>query len=73
MKETKTHPSDNGIMDIRAAAQYLMISPDTIYKYAITGFIPAFKLGNRWRFRKSSLDEWMVSLEATMAAERQDG
>jgi len=21
--------------------------------------IPAFKLGNRWRFKKSKLDEWM--------------
>jgi hypothetical protein len=21
--------------------------------------IPAFKLGNRWRFKKSKLDQWM--------------
>jgi excisionase family DNA binding protein len=47
------------VMDIRQASDYLGISPDTLYKYASEAFIPAFKLGNRWRFRKSRLDEWM--------------
>jgi excisionase family DNA binding protein len=51
--------TDREVMDIRAAAEYLGISPDTLYKYATDGVIPAFKLGNRWRFRKSRLDEWM--------------
>lgn len=47
------------VMDIRQAADYLGISGDTLYRYASEGFIPAFKLGNRWRFRKSLLDGWM--------------
>jgi excisionase family DNA binding protein len=47
------------VMDIRQAAHYLGISADSLYRYAATGFIPAFRLGNRWRFRKSRLDEWM--------------
>jgi excisionase family DNA binding protein len=47
------------VMDIRQAADYLGISPDTLYKYASESFIPAFKLGNRWRFKKSRLDDWM--------------
>jgi excisionase family DNA binding protein len=47
------------VMDIRQASDYLGISPDTLYKYASEAFIPAFKLGNRWRFRRSRLDEWM--------------
>ena len=47
------------VMDIRQAADYLGISADTLYKYASDAFIPAFKLGNRWRFRRSRLDEWM--------------
>jgi excisionase family DNA binding protein len=46
-------------MDIRQASDYLGISPDTLYKYASEGFVPAFKLGNRWRFKRSRLDEWM--------------
>lgn len=47
------------VMDIRQASDYLGISPDSLYKYASDGFIPAFKLGNRWRFRLSRLEEWM--------------
>ncbi len=48
------------VMDIRQAAEYMGISGDTLYRYASEGFIPAFKLGNRWRFKKSLLDAWMV-------------
>ena len=47
------------VMDIRQASEYLGISGDTLYRYASEGFIPAFKLGNRWRFKKSLVDSWM--------------
>ena len=47
------------VMDIRQASEYLGISGDTLYRYASEGFVPAFKLGNRWRFRKTLLDSWM--------------
>jgi excisionase family DNA binding protein len=49
------------VMDIRQAAEYLGISADTLYRYASEGLIPAFKLGNRWRFKRSLLDAWMVA------------
>jgi excisionase family DNA binding protein len=48
------------VMDIRQASDYLGISGDTLYRYASEGLIPAFKLGNRWRFKRSLLDAWMV-------------
>ena len=48
------------VMDIRQASEYLGISGDTLYRYASEGFVPAFKLGNRWRFKRSLLDAWMV-------------
>ncbi len=47
------------VMNIRQASQYLGISPDTLYKYVSEELIPAFKLGNRWKFKKSILDNWM--------------
>ena len=47
------------VMDIRQASEYLGISPDSLYKYASDSLIPAFKLGNRWRFKRSLLDHWM--------------
>jgi len=47
------------VMNIRQASQYLGVSPDTLYKYVSEELIPAFKLGNRWKFKKSLLDTWM--------------
>jgi excisionase family DNA binding protein len=47
------------VMNIRQASQYLGISPDTLYKYVYEEKIPAFKLGNRWKFKKTILDTWM--------------
>jgi excisionase family DNA binding protein len=47
------------VMNIRQASQYLGISPDTLYKYVYEEKIPAFKLGNRWKFKKTILDAWM--------------
>ena len=53
------NPALREVMDIRQAADYLGISSDTLYRYASEGFVPAFKLGNRWRFKKNLLDAWM--------------
>ena len=47
------------VMTLREASQYLGITPDTLYKYLGERSIPAFKLGNRWRFKKDLLDRWM--------------
>ena len=47
------------VMNIRQASEYLGISPDTLYKYVSEERIPAFKLGNRWKFKKTILDSWM--------------
>ncbi len=46
-------------MDIREASEYLGVSRETLYKYAYEEKIPAFKLGNRWKFKKTLLDRWM--------------
>jgi len=58
------------VMNIRQASQYLGVSPDTLYKYVNEQKLPAFKLGNRWRFKKSKLDQWME--EKSMETEPHD-
>ena len=60
------------VMNIRQASQYLGVSPDTLYKYVSEERIPAFKLGNRWKFKKSILDTWMEhqSLNAEVSRPR---
>jgi excisionase family DNA binding protein len=47
------------VMTLREASEYLGVSQDTLYKYLSQGRVPAFKLGNRWRFKKDLLDRWM--------------
>jgi excisionase family DNA binding protein len=55
------------VLDIRQAADYLGISADTLYRYASEGTVPAFRLGNRWRFKRSLLDAWMVKMSSPKA------
>ena len=50
------------VMNIREASQYLGISRETLYKYVLEEQIPAFKLGNRWKFKKTLLDLWMEEM-----------
>ena len=58
------------VMNVREASQYLGITPDTLYKYVSMDRIPAFKLGNRWRFKKTVLDEWMELKSKKFTSER---
>jgi excisionase family DNA binding protein len=46
-------------MDIGEASEYLGVSRAVLYKHINDGRIPAFKLGNRWKFKRSVLDQWM--------------
>jgi excisionase family DNA binding protein len=56
------------VMNIREASEYLGISADTLYKYLAEEKIPGFKLGNRWKFKKSVLDRWMERQSMPLAA-----
>ena len=58
------------VMNIRQASQYLGVSPDTLYKYVGEQKIPAFKLGNRWKLRKTILDRWMERKMSQVTARR---
>ena len=46
------------IMTIEEVASYLRLKPQTIYNWAQEGKIPAAKLGNQWRFKRSVIDRW---------------
>jgi len=47
------------VMNVKEASEYLGISPDTLYRYVYQDKIPAFKLGNRWKFKRAILDRWI--------------
>ena len=51
--------ANDEIMTVEDVARYLKLKPQTIYKWAQTGKIPAAKFGKEWRFKKSLIDKWI--------------
>ena len=47
------------VMNVDEVARYLRVVPDTIYRKARRGEIPAVKMGKVWRFPKETLDKWL--------------
>ena len=47
------------IMTLKETAEYLRINPSALYKFAREGTVPASKVGNRWRFQREVIDQWL--------------
>ena len=47
------------LMTLREVADYLRVTKKTIYRLLGQDKIPAFKVGQRWRFNRASIDEWL--------------
>jgi len=39
--------------------KYLSVTKDTIYKWIDNKNMPASKVGRKWMFQKSEIDEWI--------------
>ncbi|NGZ98433.1 MAG: DNA-binding protein [Nitrospira sp. WS110] len=46
-------------MTATETCRYLTITQRTLYRYLKSRQIPAFKLGNEWRFVRSDLEQWI--------------
>lgn len=46
-------------MTTKEVAQYLRVDQYTIYRLVTQKKIPAFKIGNQWRFKRSVLERWL--------------
>jgi excisionase family DNA binding protein len=51
------------IMTAEQVAGYLGLHRETVYLYAKTGKLPAFKIGYSWRFKRDSIDSWVEEQE----------
>ena len=49
------------LLDSEEAGRFLRIHPATVKRLARSGRLPGFRIGNRWRFRFSDLDDWAHS------------
>jgi excisionase family DNA binding protein len=51
--------SQEKFMTTKEVAQYLRVDQYTIYRLVTQKKIPAFKIGNQWRFKRSMLERWL--------------
>lgn len=51
--------TQHAMLTLREAAQYLRVHPATVEHMAQDGQLPGLLIEGRWRFPKSSLDEWL--------------
>ena len=50
------------VMTVSEVAEYLRVNPQTVYRKAKAGEIPAVRIGRAIRFRKTELDAWLKEL-----------
>ena len=51
------------LLTLDELASYLRMQKVTIYKHAQEGKVPGFKIGSKWRFKKSTIDKWIAKKE----------
>jgi len=54
------------IMTVKEVATYLKVNDRTIYRMAMSGKIPAFRVGASWRFKSCEIDAWIESEHNSM-------
>ncbi len=63
MKTSGAKPRRTGsaqaVLTAREAARYLRLTLPTFYRYLRSGKIPSSKIGGRYRFKTSLLDQWL--------------
>jgi excisionase family DNA binding protein len=45
---------------VRQVAEHPSVNERTVYRMAERGDLPAFKVGDAWRFRREDIDAWIA-------------
>ncbi len=48
------------LLTLEQVAQYLNVDRFTIYRLLAQKQLPAFKVGNQWRFKRKMIDAWLL-------------
>ena len=56
---------DDKLLTVEDLAEYLQLSTKTIYRMLRRGQLPCYRVGNQWRFRKSTIDAWLEHEQKT--------
>jgi len=47
------------LLTTEQVAEYLRVDKFTVYRLVTQKKMPAFKVGNQWRFKKSMIEVWL--------------
>ena len=61
---TTTRAGQQTLLDVNGVAHLLSVSPQTVYKWVRTGYIPHFKLGKCVRFSQPAVLQWLAERES---------
>jgi excisionase family DNA binding protein len=48
------------LLTTEQVAHYLKVDKFTVYRLVAQKKIPAFKVGNQWRFKRNMIDAWLM-------------
>ena len=55
-----SNPPDS-VMTVKDVADYLRVNQRTVYRLAVDGRLPGFKVGATWRFKRANIDGWIAA------------
>lgn len=55
--------TDRTYLTIQEVAKRFGVNTTTVYRLVKQGRLPAFKVGNQWRFSQTRLDQWVADRE----------
>lgn len=58
------------ILDVFDVAKMLKLDPQTVSRKANGREIPAFRIGNRWRFRLSDIEDWINKKTGVLSSQK---
>ncbi len=51
--------SSQSLLTLEQVAEYLNVNKFTVYRLLAQKDLPAFKVGNQWRFKRELVDAWL--------------
>ena len=60
---------DSEFLTAEEVAEYLRLPLSTVYKLVQDKRLPGFKVGKHWRFRKETIQKWIVEKEGLLEKE----
>ncbi len=50
----------DALLTVDQVARYLKIDKFTVYRLVAQRKLPAFKVGNQWRFKRKMIEAWLM-------------